>query len=147
MNPVRNISTGELSPKARQLLEAVRRGETVLVEDEGQPEAALLDIVDYRILRAVMHAYATPSTVDPEKGLPNRAVVAEPGQQKRYDQVLAHYLEGAISLSRAAELLELAPSALRNRFNRLEVPQRMAPASAEEAKQDVDTSLNWRDVS
>ena len=76
-----------------------------------------------------------------------REVMAEPGQQNRYDQVLAHYMGGAISPSWSAELLELAPSLLRDRSDRLEVPQRMVPAGAKEAKQDVDTSLNWPNIS
>lgn len=102
-----------------------------------------MDITDYRILRAVMHALAARLEIDPDKGLPQSELAGGAGDQERFNQVIAHYLGRAISLSRAAELLEMAPSALRDRFDRLEVPQRIAPSGAEEARRDVQTALNW----
>jgi predicted HTH domain antitoxin/antitoxin (DNA-binding transcriptional repressor) of toxin-antitoxin stability system len=143
MEPAHNVSPSDLSAEGRQLLDAVRRGETVFVEEEGRAEAALMDIVDYRILRAVMHALAAKPEIDPDKGLPGNRLVGDPGEQERYNQVLAHYLGQAISLGRAAELLEMAPGALRDRFDRLEVPRRIAPGGEEEARRDVQTALNW----
>jgi len=144
MEPARNVSPSDLSAEGRQLLDAVRRGETVFVEEEeGRTEAALMDITDYRILRAVMHALAAKPEIDAEKGLPLSELAGVAGDQERFNQVIAHYLRQAISLSRAAELLEMAPSALRDRFDRLEVPRRMAPSGAEEARRDVQTALNW----
>ncbi len=144
MEPARNVSPSDLSAEGRQLLDAVRRGETVFVEEEeGRAEAALMDITDYRILRAVMHALAARLEIDPDKGLPQSELAGGAGDQERFNQVIAHYLGRAISLSRAAELLEMAPSALRDRFDRLEVPQRIAPSGAEEARRDVQTALNW----
>lgn len=144
MEPARNVSPSDLSTEGRQLLDAVRRGETVFVEEEeGRAEAALMDIVDYRILRAVMHALAARPKIEPNEGLPENRLAGDPGEQERYNQVLAHYLGEAISLGRAAELLEMAPSALRDRFDRLEVPRRIAPSGEEEARRDVQTALNW----
>ena len=137
MDPARNVSPSDLSAEGRQLLDAVRRGETVFFEEEeGEAEAALMDIVDYRILRAVMHALTARPEIAPE-------LTGEPGDQERYNQVMAHYLGEAISLSRAAELLGMAPSVLRDRFDRLDVPRRVAPSGAEEAKRDVQAALNW----
>jgi predicted HTH domain antitoxin len=144
MEPARNVSPSDLSAEGRQLLDAVRRGETVFVEEEeGRAEAALMDITDYRILRAVMHALAAGLEVDPGGGLPDSKLAGDTGHQERFNQVIAHYLKRAISLSRAAELLEMAPSALRDRFDRLEVPRRIAPSGEEDARRDVQTALNW----
>lgn len=147
MEPARNVSPSDLSAEGRQLLDAVRRGETVFFEEEeGQAEAALMDIIDYRILRAVMHALATRWEIDPSGGLPESELAGEPGDQDRYNQVMAHYLGEAISLSRAAELLDMAPSVLRDRFDRLDVPRRIAPNGAEEAKRDIQAALSWPDA-
>jgi len=144
MEPARNVSSSDLSAEGRQLLDAVRRGETVFVEEEeGRAEAALMDITDYRILRAVMHVLAAGPGIDPDEGLPESELTGDPGEQERYNQVLAHYLGEGISLSRAAELLEMAPNVLRDRFDRLNVPRRIAPSGAEEARRDVQTALNW----
>ena len=144
MEPARNVSPSDLSAEGRQLLDAVRRGETVFFEEEeGEAEAALMDIVDYRILRAVMHALAARPEIAPSEGLPKSELTGEPGDQERYNQVMAHYLGEAISLSRAAELLGMASSVLRDRFDRLDVPRRVAPSGAEEAKRDVQAALNW----
>lgn len=144
MEPARNVSPSELSAEGRQLLDALRHGETVfLEEEEGQAEAALMDIVDYRILRAVMHALAARLEIDPSGGLSESELEGDPGDQERYNQVIAHYLGEAISLSRAAELLEMPPSVLRDRFDRLDVPQRIAPSGANEARRDVQTARSW----
>jgi len=40
-----------------------------LIESRCKPEAALLDIVDYRILRAVMRTYARTPAIDADAGL------------------------------------------------------------------------------
>lgn len=146
MEPVRSVSSGELSPRARQLLGAVRQGETIIFEDEGEEEGALMDAIDYRILRAVMHVLATRPAVEAKQGLPESKLVGEARSQERFNQVLAHYLAEAISLSRASELLEMAPDTLRARFDRLEVPRRIAPSGREETNRDVQTALNWPDV-
>jgi predicted HTH domain antitoxin len=60
--------------------------------------------------------------------------------QARYDLVLAHYLAGAISLARAAELLDLSWLELRARCLRLDVPLRTAPADLDQARADVEAA-------
>lgn len=143
MPSTRRISFTDLSPKARQLLETVRQGDTVLLEEEGEDEAVIVDITDYRLLRAAMHAVARRPVAVPEAGLSEEALSPESDQQARYDQILAHYLVGSISLSRAAELLKLSPSELRTRFERLGLPQRTAPSDAEEMRRDAEIALHW----
>jgi len=100
-----------------------------VIESHGQPEAAIIDIMDYRILRAVMRYYAQQPEIDREAGLSKQEVEAPPNLQDRFNLVMAHYLAGAISLARAAELLDLSWLDLRTRCLRLDVPLRTAPAN------------------
>ena len=67
-------------------------------------------------------------------------MAALPEVQGRYNLVMAHYLAGAISLSRMAELLELPWLDLRARLHRLDVPLRTPPADLGEALADVETA-------
>ena len=44
------------------------RGQTALIESHGKPGAAIIDIIDYRILRAVMRYHARPPQIDVDAG-------------------------------------------------------------------------------
>jgi predicted HTH domain antitoxin len=121
----------------------VLRGQTAVVESHGQPEVAIVDIVDYCITRAVMRYYGQRPTIDVEQGLSDRQVAHTADTQERFNLVLAHYLAGAISLGRAAELLELPWLDLRSRFLRLDVPLRTAPTDLHEAGLDVEVAEAW----
>lgn len=116
------IPKTDLARKTRQVLKAVHRGQIAIIRSYGQPVAAILDIVDYRILRAVMWFYANKIEIDPEAGLSHETIAALKEPQKQYDQVIAYYLGEGISLGRAAELLELPWLDLHTRFLRLDVP-------------------------
>jgi len=135
---IRHIRKTDLARNTRQVINAVLRGQTAVVESHGQPEVAIMDIVDYRIIRAVMRYYAQHSEIDVAAGLSDQAVAAVSGPQDRFNLVLAHYLAGAISLGRAAELLDLAWLDLRTRFLRLNVSLRTVPADLAEARADVE---------
>jgi hypothetical protein len=102
-----------------------------------------MDIVDYRIMRAVMHYYAQPPEIDLKAGLTDQAVESIADPQARYNLVFAYYLAGSISLARAAELLNLPWLDLRTRCLRLDVPLRTAPADMTEAEADVESVLKW----
>jgi hypothetical protein len=143
MNTVQKVSRTELARNTRRVLSAVQRGRTTLIENYGEPEAALLDIVDYRIIRAVMRAYAERPEIDPDIGLSEEEVHAQDGPDTRYALVFAHYLAGSISLARAAELLAMPWLELRTRCLKLDVPLRVAPGDAAEAATDVATVVNW----
>jgi predicted HTH domain antitoxin len=60
---------------------------------------------------------------------------------------LAHYLAEAISLGRAAELLDLSWLDLRTRCLRLDVPLRAGPTDVDEARADVEAAEAWATVS
>lgn len=138
MEPTRRIGHEELAPDAAAVLDAVRRGEPALVERNGEPEAAIVDIVDYRILRATARFQSEPPVIrNPEAGLEDAAVSDLPETQQRYDLVIGYYLAEAISLGRAAELLSLNSIDLRLRFHRLGVPLRFGPETVEEAWEDI----------
>ena len=143
MEPVRRIRKTDLARNTRQVINSVLRGQTAVVESHGQPEVAILDIVDYRIIRAVMRYHAQLPEIDVDAGLPDRDVAALSDPQDRLNLVLAHYLAGAVSLGRAAELLGFPWLGLRTRFLRLDVPLRTAPADLDEARRDAEVAELW----
>ena len=140
MESARRIRKTDLARNTRQVINAVLRGQTTVVESHGRPEVAILDIVDYYSLRAVMRYYARQPEIDVDAGLSDQEVAVLSDPQDRANVVLAHYLAGAISLGRAAELLDLPWLDLRTRFLRLDVPLRTAPADLDEARADVEAA-------
>ncbi|HEY88646.1 MAG TPA: hypothetical protein G4N98_02785 [Thermoflexia bacterium] len=137
------VSRTELARNTRRVLNAVRRGRPALIETYGEPEAALLDIADYSILQAVMRYYAKLPNIDAEAGLSRAAVQALDTTDARYALVFAHYLARSISLSRAAELLDMSWLGLRSRCQRLNVPLRVSPDDEDSAANDVANASVW----
>ncbi|MFC2037948.1 hypothetical protein ACFLYD_08335 [Chloroflexota bacterium] len=146
MQSIQRVRKTDLARSTRQVINNVLRGQTAVVESHGQPEVAIMDIVDYRITRAVMRYYAQQPEIEVEEGLADRQVAGTSDPQDRFNLVLAHYLAGAISLGRAAELLELPWVDLRTRFQRLDVPLRVAPSNLQEARQDVKVAEAWAET-
>jgi predicted HTH domain antitoxin len=143
MRSMQRVRKTDLARNTRQVINDVLRGQTAVVESHGEPEVAIMDILDYRITRAVMRYYSLQPKINRETGLSDQQVAAVPEPQERYNLVLAHYLAGAISLGRTAELLELPWLDLRTRFSRLDVPVRVAPVDLSEAKSDVEAAEAW----
>lgn len=143
MTLIQRVSRTDLARNTRRVLRDVQRGRTALIESHGEPEAALVDIVDYRILRAVMRYYAEPPDGELAAGLSEAAVQVLDDLNARYTLVFAHYLSGSISLARAAELLDVPWLELRARCLRLDVPVRTAPQDAAEAARDVAAIESW----
>lgn len=141
METIQYIPKTSLARKTHQVIQSVQRGQTVVVEHHGQPEAAIMDIMDYYLLRAVSHYHATLPEIDPEKGLSDEAVAAQELPQEQINLVVAHYLADSISLSRAAELLNLSWLELRTRCLRLDIPIRTGPTTPEEIAQDLANAL------
>lgn len=132
---VLNIPKTELARKTRQVLRSVQQGQTVMVESYGQPEAAIIDITDYRILRAALNHYSHPVDANDAATLTT--------EQHRFNLVIGNYLAESISLSRAAELLGLTGLDLRTRLMRLDLPLRTVPDNEDEALDDIQTALDW----
>lgn len=143
MQSIKYVRKTDLARNTRQVINNVLRGQTAVVESHGQPEVAIMDILDYRITRAVMRYYSQRPSIDAEEGLSDQQLASTSDPQKQFDLVLAHYLAGAISLGRVAELLALPWVDLRIRFQRLDVPLRVAPIDVEEARRDVETAETW----
>jgi len=141
MESVQRIRKTDLARNTRDVLNTVMRGQTAVIESHGKPEAAIIDIVDYLIVRAVLRYHAQPPQIDADAGLTDAAAASAADLQARYNLVLAYYLADAISLSRAAELLNLSSFDLRMRFVRLDVPLRLGPATIEEAIADAEVAL------
>ncbi|MGC9332593.1 MAG: hypothetical protein ACP5JJ_00475 [Anaerolineae bacterium] len=143
MQSIQHVRKTDLARSTHQVINNVLRGQTTVVESHGEPEVVIMDIVDYRITRAVVRYYSQRPVIDVEQGLPDEQAAETSDAQERFDLVLAHYLAGSISLGRAAELLELPWLDLRTRFQRLDVPSRVAPIDVDEAKLDVEEAEKW----
>jgi predicted HTH domain antitoxin len=142
MEYLQRVRKTDLARHTRQVIRNVQRGQTVLVESHGQAEAAIMDILDYRILRAFLAYHTRPPKVD-SKGLDAENLSGLDNPQQIYDLVLAHYLAGAISLGRAAELLELPALDLQTRFQRLDVPLNLGAMDEQAALDEVDAARNY----
>jgi predicted HTH domain antitoxin len=147
VNAVQYIPKTELARNTRRVINSVLRGQPAVVESYGQPEVAIIDVVDYYIVRAVMRYYARQPEIAPEIGLPAQEVEATSDPQERFDLVLAHYLAGSTSLGRAAELLDLSWLDLRTRCLRLDVPLRVGPTDLDEARADAEAAEAWATMS
>jgi hypothetical protein len=141
MEYIQHIRKTDLARNTSQIIRRVQRGQTVLVENHGQVEAAILDILDYHILRAVTSHYSHPSKVDP-KGLGLKDLQDLTDLQEKYDLVLVYYLADVISLAHAAELLELPALDLQTRFIRLDIPIHLGPKDKADAQVEVDAARN-----
>ena len=133
----------DLARNTRRIIQAVQRGQTVIIEHHGQPEVAILDIGDYRILRALAYNFTNKPQVQRGSGLSHELVAAESTEQAQFNLVLAYYLADEISLARTAEILGLTWLDLRSRFIRLDVPLRAAPSSQSEARDDIESAAAW----
>lgn len=140
MEYIRHIPKTDLARKTRQIIQAVQRGQTIVIEHHGQPEAAIMDIMDYYLLRGVLHFHSHSSQIEANAGLGKDAVAALESLPEQFNLIIAHYMAGSISLSRAADLLNLTWLELRTRFLRLDIPVRTAPSSPDEIAADLENA-------
>ena len=149
MSAANVIGKTDLARRTRQVLDRVRRGQTVIVESYGQEEAAIVSILDYRLLRAVsayrnLPAHSSPmsSSILP-RGLAEAQVEdvqrrAGGDTQAAWNMVIAAYLDGDISLGRVAELLHLSRFELMESFNQAGVPLHLGSATVDEARSEAE---------
>jgi hypothetical protein len=143
MEILQYVRKSDLARYTRRVIRDALRGQTIVVENHGEPEVAIIDIADYQILRAVTRYHTQPLQIESGNGLADEAVEQLSTPQEQYDLVIAHYLAGDISLGRAAELLRLPWVDLRTRLARLDVLRPMAPANIDEAQTDVANAAAW----
>ena len=118
MSAATTYSRSELTRRTREILEQVRRGHPAVIESQGEEQAILLDLVDYRLLRAL-------------------AALGLRGGAGEDRQLLERYLAEEISLGKVAEVLGLSRFELMERFERLGVPLLTGPADLDEARAEV----------
>ncbi len=148
MHRVATISKTDLARRTRQIVDRVRRGDTLIVESYGEEQVVMMDVIDYRILRAVaahhgLGSHPAPSN-DPilePSGLSEAQVGRETGgSQARWNQVIIAYMDGHVNLGRAATLLDLSRYELDERFRRLDMPRRVGPETIEAAQAEADAA-------
>ena len=142
MEALQRISKTDLARKTRQVLRNVQRGHTTIVESHGEAEAAILDIVDYRILRAAAQSSVMLSMEEAVAGTDEQALATVVDEQERYNRVIGAYLGEDISLARAAELLDLPAIDLRFRFLGLGLPVRMGAEDRDHLLRDIDAAAS-----
>ena len=140
---IQYVRKTDLARNTRRVIRDVQRGQVAVVESHGQPEVAIMDIIDYRIQRAFIHYYTQDSVVSEQNDVSDEAFINITDEQSLFDQVLAFYLADVISLGRMSELLKLPQFDLRLRFSRLGIPLRTGPQTKEEAEQDIENALNF----
>jgi len=96
MEIIQHVRKTDLARNTRQIIRKVQRGQTILIENHGQAEVAILDIVDYYILRALV-AYCTHPPLLSRKGISKDDITGMEDPRSAYDLVLASYLAGRIS--------------------------------------------------
>ncbi len=142
------ISRTDLARHTRRVLERARRSGPVVVTGHGDEQAVVLDITDYRLLRAaaaygLQQERAQPrARAEMPRGLSEeevRAAIEAAGGnvQAGWNRVMAAYWDGDISLGRAAQLLGLSRFELMERLHRLGLPIYMGPQTVEELKAEL----------
>ena len=144
------ISRTELARNTRKIIDDARRSGPVVVESYGQQQVAVLDIIDYRLLKAVAAWQPDPTAPysDPD-ALPagldlqdNGPDESDSDMQAKWNRILRAYLDVNIRLGRTAELLNISRFELQDRLNRLDLPLRLGPASIEDALREIDVARN-----
>lgn len=116
------ISRTELARNTREIVDQVRKGHTVFVQSYGEDQIVLLDLLDYKILKA-LGDYALRET--------------DNTQTDDVSEVIHRYLDEQISLAKVSEMLGLSRYDLMDRFERLGIPLRLGPQTLEDAQEEV----------
>ena len=139
------INRTELARNTRQVIEQARKGQPVVVESYGEEQVAILDAVDFRLLQAYTRYRGghEPNAAAEHEGLTHtelQQLVEQAGGDSQiwWDRVVAAHQDNAISLGRAAELLNTNRYELTGRYNRLGIPLQLGPRTVEEAGREVE---------
>lgn len=139
MNYEQRISKTELARSTHNVIREAQRGYTVLVENHGQPEVAIVDIIDFQLQRAAIHYFSSPKEYDDDLEINESMLESLATDQDRFNLVLGHYLAEHQSIGRSAELLGMSIPELMVRLGRAGVPLRVGPGSLEELQSDIET--------
>ena len=137
MNYEHRISKTELARSTHNVIREAQRGYTVLVENHGQPEVAIVDIIDFQLQRAAIHYFSSPKEYEDDLEIIESMFEPLATDLDRFNLVLGHYLAEHQSIGRSAELLGMSTSELMVRLGRAGVPLRVGPQSAEELEEEM----------
>lgn len=137
-----HVRKTDLARNTSQIIRNVLRGQPTVIENHGQAEAIVVDVVDYLILRALAHYHAGNLPLLDPNG-PSDEEFAGLSSQERYNRAMEYYLAKQCSTGRMAELLQISWLDMRERFNRLGVPLFLGPSTIEEAQEEVNTLLKY----
>jgi predicted HTH domain antitoxin len=143
MELLQRVRKTDLARNTRKIIRDVLRGNTAIVESHGLPEVAIVDVIDYYLQSAALHYFTQSPKINIQEGLPDETIAKMDNEQERYNLVLAHYLGEAISLGRAAELLNLPWVDLRMRLARLDIPLFLGPRDIEELRAEIKAIEQW----
>jgi len=132
------ISKTNLARNTHRVIREAQRGYTVFVENHGQAEVAIIDILDFQIQRAAINYFSKPQKFSHDMDITDEVLASLNDEQARCDLIIGHYLAVHISLGRAAELLNLPFDDLRGRLVRLGVPLQGGPESVDELRDELD---------
>jgi predicted HTH domain antitoxin len=138
METLQIVRKSDLARNTRQIIRDVLRGRMAVVENHGQAEVAIVDIVDYRIQRAFINYHVEKPSLSEQDNLSEQEFRQFSDEQELFNRVLAYYLAGIISLARAAELLELTYFDFRTRLLNLGIPLGIGARTMEELESEVD---------
>lgn len=133
------ISKTDLARSTHRVIRDAQRGYTVLVENHGQPEVAIVDIVDFQLQRAAIHYFSSNREYEHDLEISESMLESLTDDQQRFNLVIGHYLAEHQSIGRSAELLRMSTPELMIRLGRTGVPLRVGPSSLEELKSDIET--------
>jgi predicted HTH domain antitoxin len=142
METTQRVRKTDLARNTHQIIRDAQRGQTILIENHGQAEVAILDVLDYYILRAVSSYYTHPSRGN-RKTISNLVIAKMEDRQSAYDLSISSYLAGSISLGHTAELIDLPLLDLQARFIRLGVPLNLGAKDKRDAKAEVQTARDF----
>ena len=140
-----HVRKTDLARNTSQIIRNVLRGQPTVIENHGQPEAIVVDVIDYLILRALANFHAGNSPALDPNG-PTDAEFAGFNSQGRYNRAMDYYLGKQCSTGRMAELLQISWADMRERFNRLGVPLFFGPTTIEEAREDAANARKWAKI-
>jgi predicted HTH domain antitoxin len=133
----------DLARNTSQIIRNVLRGQTTVIESHGQPEVAMMEIVDFQLQRAAVQYFGDPQKYEQDIEIDEATLKKDSSDvQARYDLILGHYLALHLSLARAGELLGMSSHELRLRLARLGIPLQVGPRSIEGAKEEVQAIEN-----
>lgn len=118
----RRFTRTDLARKTREILDEVRRGRPAVIESYGEEQAVVIDPLDYRLLQAM-------ASLERRGG---------EGRLAQLRDLLRRYLSEEISLGRLAADLGLSRFELLERFEHLGITTGNGPATADEARREVE---------